>query len=60
LDIPNPNSGIDAVALRDDRVVLVYNNTAKGRSPLNLAVSRDAEKFTMFRTLEDAPGEEFS
>jgi alpha-L-rhamnosidase len=27
---------------------------------LNLAVSRDAEKFTMFRTLEDAPGEEFS
>jgi predicted neuraminidase len=60
LDIPNPNSGIDAVALRDGRVVLVYNNTAKGRSPLNLAVSRDAEKFTMFRTLEDAPGEEFS
>jgi predicted neuraminidase len=60
LDVPNPNSGIDAVALRDGRVVLVYNNTVKGRSPLNLAVSRDAEKFTMFRTLEDAPGEEFS
>ncbi|MEO8052023.1 MAG: sialidase family protein [Acidobacteriota bacterium] len=60
LDVLNPNSGIDAVALRDGRVVLVYNNTAKGRSPLNLAVSRDGEKFTMFRTLEDTPGEEFS
>lgn len=60
LDVVNPNSGIDAVALRDGRVVLVYNNTVKGRSPLNLAVSRDGEKFTMFHTLEDAAGEEFS
>lgn len=60
LDLPNPNSGIDAVALRDGRVVLVYNNTTKGRSPLNLAVSRDGEKFTMFHTLEDTPDEEFS
>ena len=60
LDVLNPNSGIDAVALRDGRVVLVYNNTARGRSPLNLAVSRDGEKFTMFRTLEDALGGEFS
>ena len=60
LDVLHPNSGIDAVALRDGRVVLVYNNTAQGRSPLNLAVSRDGEAFTMFHTLEDAPGEEFS
>lgn len=60
LDVLNPNSGIDAVALRDGRVVLVYNNTSTGRSPLNLAVSREGERFTMFRTLEDAPGEEFS
>lgn len=60
LDIPNPNSGIDAVGLRDGRVVLVFNNATAGRSPLNIAVSRDGEKFTMFRTLEDTPGEEFS
>ncbi|MEO6982427.1 MAG: sialidase family protein [Edaphobacter sp.] len=57
LDIPNPNSGIDAVALRDGRVVLIYNNTATGRTPLNLAVSCDGEHFRMFRTLEDQPGE---
>ena len=39
LEVPNPNSGIDAVALSDGRVVLVYNNTTSGRTPLNLAVS---------------------
>jgi predicted neuraminidase len=57
LDVPNPNSGIDAVALKDGRVVLIYNNTTSGRTPLNLAVSKDGEHFTMFHTLEDKPGE---
>jgi predicted neuraminidase len=57
LDVPNPNSGIDAVALKDGRVVLIYNNTTSGRTPLNLAVSKDGEHFTMFYTLEDKPGE---
>jgi predicted neuraminidase len=57
IDLPNPNSGIDAVALRDGRIVLVYNHTAKGRTPLNVAVSRDGEHFQMFCTLEDQPGE---
>lgn len=57
LDLPNPNSGIDAVNLRDGRVVLIYNNTTSGRSPLNLAVSKDGEHFTMFNTLESEPGE---
>ena len=57
LDLPNPNSGIDAVALKDGRVVLIYNNTTSGRTPLNLAVSSDGEHFTMFHTLESDPGE---
>jgi predicted neuraminidase len=57
IDLPNPNSGIDAVALKDGRVVLVYNHTPRGRTPLNLAVSRDGEHFRMFQTLEDQPGE---
>jgi len=57
LQVPNPNSGIDAVTLRDGRVVLIYNNTSHGRSPLNLAVSTDGEHFTMFMTLEAQPGE---
>lgn len=56
-NIPNPNSGIDAVKLRDGRIILVYNNTRTGRSPLNLAVSTDREHFKMFATLESDPGE---
>ena len=60
LDLPNPNSGLDAVGLRDGRVVLIFNNTNKGRSPLNLAVSDDGEHFRMFHTLEDETGGEFS
>ena len=57
LDLPNPNSGIDAVRLHDGRIVLIYNDTASGRSPLNLAVSKDGEHFTNFATLENQPGE---
>ncbi len=57
LDLPNPNSGLDAVALPDGRVVLVFNNTTQGRTPLNLAVSTDGEHFRVFQTLESDPGE---
>lgn len=60
LDVPNPNSGMDVVALRDGRFVLIYNPTATGRSPLALAVSRDGLHFKQFFTLEDTPGQEFS
>ena len=57
IDLPNPNSGIDALRLRDGRVVLVYNHTNIGRTPLNIAVSRDGEHFKMFQVLEHEPGE---
>ena len=58
--LPNPNSGIDAVTLRDGRQLLVYNHTTKGRSPLNVAVSKDGEQWQTALTLEDQPGKEFS
>lgn len=57
MELPNPNSGIDAVSLPDGRIVMVYNNTATARTPLNLAVSRDGEHFRLFRTLAEGPGE---
>jgi predicted neuraminidase len=57
LNIPNPNSGIDAVRLADGRYVLIFNNSYNKRTPLNLAVSADGEHFQLFRTLEDGPGQ---
>jgi len=57
LDVPNPNSGIDVARLTDGRLVMVYNNTTRGRTPLNLAVSGDGEKWTKFADLETEPGE---
>lgn len=39
--LPNPNSGIDAARLADGRVVLAYNPTREGRTPLSLSVSED-------------------
>jgi predicted neuraminidase len=57
IDLPNPNSGIDAVRLRDGRIVMVFNNSSRERTPLNLAVSTDGEHFSIFSTLEDTLGE---
>jgi len=57
LGVPNPNSGTDAVRLRDGRCLLVYNNTPEGRTPLNVALSHDGEAWTPVLTLESEPGE---
>jgi len=57
LDIPNPNSGIDAVTLRDGRHLLVYNHTPRGRTPLNVAVSPDGQNWEPKVTLEESAGE---
>jgi predicted neuraminidase len=57
IDLPNPNSGIDAVRLKDGRFVMIYNHTAKGRTPLNLAVSTDGDHWKPFHDLETEPGE---
>ena len=54
---PNPNSGIDAVTLKDGRSLLVYNHTTTGRSPLNVAVSADGNAWTPAVVLEDEKGE---
>jgi len=55
--LPNPSAGIDAVALRDGRALVVYNHTTRGRSPLNIAVSSDGKIWKAALTLEDQPGE---
>jgi predicted neuraminidase len=55
--VPNPNSGTDAVTLKDGRHVLVYNPVPKGRTPLVVALSRDGREWKQVITLEDQPGE---
>jgi predicted neuraminidase len=59
-ELPNPNSGIDAVTLKDGRHILVYNPLEKGRDILALAVSGDAVRWTPVVTLENAQGKERS
>lgn len=66
-DIPNNQSGTDAVTLKDGRHALVYNDfetiggTKKGpRTPLCLALSDDGEHFTNYVTLEDSPVDQYS
>ncbi len=56
-ELPNPNSGIDGVTLADGRHLLVYNHTARGRSPLNVALSTDGTQWKPGPVLEDEPGE---
>jgi predicted neuraminidase len=63
-DIPNPNSGTDAVTLMDGRQLLVYNPTVNTpgkwggpRTPLAIAVSDDGISWKSVFTLEDIPGE---
>ena len=61
-ELPNPNSGTDAVTLADGRQLLVYNHSAhrpdeaKGnRWPLNVAVSDDGLVWRHAITLETEP-----
>lgn len=42
LSLPNPNAAIDAIALADGALALVFNNRHGGRDDLSLALSHDA------------------
>lgn len=53
--LPNPSSGTDAVTLKDGRQLLVYNHSTKGRSPLNVAISKDGKQWSAALVLEDDP-----
>ncbi len=60
--LPNPFSGLDAIRLRDGRVLIAFNDTRDNRSNLRLAVSAD-EGASWQRAnplLEAESGQEFS
>lgn len=63
IDISIPNSGIDAVTLKDGRFVLIYNHVLPGKSwgnrnILNLAVSDDGIHWNAGVLLENDPDKE--
>lgn len=62
MSVPNPNSGTDAVTLRDGRQALIFNrsDTNKVRYPLNLAISRDGDDWTDIAVLETEPPGQYS
>ena len=67
LDVPNNQSGTDAVTLKDGRHVLIYNNfaslpgTKKGvRTPLSIALSDDGTHWRHALTLEESPISQYS
>lgn len=64
--LPNPNSGTDAVTLKNGRQLIVYNpdlpgrDWFNGRSKLRVAESADGITWTDILTLEDGDKEEYS
>lgn len=66
ISLPNPNSGIDAVTLRDGRHLLVYNHTnrrtgmPRGRAMINVAISDNGVDWKPALTLDREAGAEFS
>lgn len=56
-ELPNPNSGIDAVNLKDGRILMIYNHTPRGRSPINVAISEDGKHWQAGLKLETERGE---
>lgn len=66
-DLPNNNSGTDAVTLKDGCHALIYNDfstlpgTPKGpRTPLCIAISDDGTHWKSVLTLEDSPISQYS
>ena len=51
--LPNPNSGIDLLRLRDGQLVLAFNNSPDLRTPLSVAIATEAEDWNCIRTIAD-------
>lgn len=68
--LPNNNSGLDAVSLKDGRQMLIYNHSTKnqkrmghkGRGVINIAVTKDGKNWDAALVLDyiDAPEKHYS
>jgi predicted neuraminidase len=55
--LKNPNAAVTLLKLDSDCVALAYNDSASGRNPLNIALSRDdCESWRWKRVLEEGEG----
>lgn len=59
-DLPHPGAGIEAILLRDGRLMMIYNDSEKERDRLAVSVSEDRGKsWVHTRHLENSPGQRF-
>lgn len=57
VSLPNPDSAIDLLRLKNGHVVLAFNNSTTARTPLTLALSiDDGDSWTSFRNVESGEG----
>ncbi|HEX9251530.1 MAG TPA: sialidase family protein [Ignavibacteriaceae bacterium] len=56
-EIPNPDSAIDLISVREDFHILVYNRSTKERTPLVMAISSDGVNWNDKIIIEDGKGE---
>ncbi len=61
LDLPNPDSALNALLLSNGNILLAFNDSKYYRENLRLAISGDSGvSWTRVATLEDMEGQEFS
>ncbi len=61
LDLPNPDSAVDAILLSDHRILLAFNDSVQNRENLRLAVSNDrGADWVRIATIESTQGEKYS
>ncbi|MCK4324713.1 MAG: exo-alpha-sialidase [Armatimonadetes bacterium] len=57
-ELRNPDSGLDMLRAQSGTLVLIFNNTAEGRSPLHVGLSDDhGMTWPVIEPLETGPGE---
>lgn len=59
-ELPNNNSGTDAVTLTNGMQLIIYNPITKGRNKLAIAGSYDGKRWEKLIDIEDHPSGEFS
>jgi len=59
-ELPNNNSGTDAITLSDGMHLIIYNPITSGRNKLAIAGSYDGKRWEKLIDIEDHPSGEFS